>query len=206
MTTMNTSRKTKTSDLLLDTAQELMLREGYRAVSVDRIIETAGVSKGTFFYHFNSKEILAVKLFERFIEQRGAFFSLLIKEAEETETEPLAKLHKILDRIHEPFFWMGCDQPGCILGSFSYQLLDEIPVLKTIAQNAIKGWTTAFKPYLEAAINTGKENSADLENLAVMLFVIIQGSAITSRLLGENDTTKLQVQQFKNYLDLLSKQ
>ena len=43
---------------LLDTAEQLFYAEGIRAVSVDRLIGVARVTRATFYHHFSSKEDL----------------------------------------------------------------------------------------------------------------------------------------------------
>ena len=50
---------------LLDTAQQLFFVKGYDQTSVEAIINQVGVSKGTFYYYFKSKEDLLDKLVER---------------------------------------------------------------------------------------------------------------------------------------------
>ena len=52
-------------DELLDTAVQLFARDGYDATSINRIIETVGVSKGAFYHHFAAKEDLVTALAER---------------------------------------------------------------------------------------------------------------------------------------------
>ena len=43
-------------DQLLEAAGELFLNNGYRATSVNSIVDSIGISKGTFYYYFDSKE------------------------------------------------------------------------------------------------------------------------------------------------------
>jgi len=49
-------------DEFLDTAQQLFFTQGYDQTSVDAIIRKIGLSKGTFYYYFKSKEDLLDKL------------------------------------------------------------------------------------------------------------------------------------------------
>jgi len=49
-------------DEFLDTAQQLFFTQGYDQTSVDAIIHKMGLSKGTFYYYFESKEDLLDKL------------------------------------------------------------------------------------------------------------------------------------------------
>ena len=50
---------------ILDTAQTLFYSNGYEQTSINNIIEKIGISKGTFYYYFNSKEELLDSLAER---------------------------------------------------------------------------------------------------------------------------------------------
>ena len=45
---------------LLDAAVNVIRAKGYSAATVDDICRSAGVTKGGFFHHFESKEELAV--------------------------------------------------------------------------------------------------------------------------------------------------
>ena len=55
-------RADRTRRALLDAASALWRERGYDAVAVSDICARAGVSKGTFFYHFPAKEHLLVDL------------------------------------------------------------------------------------------------------------------------------------------------
>jgi AcrR family transcriptional regulator len=59
------SRKLKAADTrkkIYETARRLILEQGFDNVSVDSIVEAAGVAKGSFYVHFDSKDALAVDL------------------------------------------------------------------------------------------------------------------------------------------------
>ena len=66
------SRKEKaleTKKRLYAVADALFTQYGFDAVSVDRIVEEAGFSKGTFYVHFESKDRLLEALISDFVEQ-----------------------------------------------------------------------------------------------------------------------------------------
>lgn len=50
---------------ILDAAQALFLEHGYEATSVQQIIDRVGISKGAFYHHFESKEVLLDRLVGR---------------------------------------------------------------------------------------------------------------------------------------------
>lgn len=53
---------------LLEAASDLFLENGYRETSVNSIVESIGVSKGTFYYYFDSKEDVLDGLVKKFGE------------------------------------------------------------------------------------------------------------------------------------------
>lgn len=53
---------------LMDAAQALFLAKGFDAASVDQIVKAADVAKGTFYFHFKTKEAVLQALRTRFIE------------------------------------------------------------------------------------------------------------------------------------------
>ncbi|GGM30771.1 TetR/AcrR family transcriptional regulator [Promicromonospora citrea] len=54
-----------TRDRILDAATDLFYAHGIRAVSADKIIERAGITKVTFYRHFRTKDALVVAYLER---------------------------------------------------------------------------------------------------------------------------------------------
>lgn len=59
---------------LLDAARDVIRTQGYAATSVDDICGAAGLSKGSFFHHFASKEQLGIAAIEQFAEMAAVMF------------------------------------------------------------------------------------------------------------------------------------
>jgi len=58
---MNKVRTTNSAKIrILKTASDLFYRQGYRSTGTNEIINKAGVAKASFFYHFPTKEALAL--------------------------------------------------------------------------------------------------------------------------------------------------
>ena len=56
MPTLRAQQKQATRELLFDVAMRLYERHGYDAVNVDDIVRESGVARGTFYFHYDSKE------------------------------------------------------------------------------------------------------------------------------------------------------
>ncbi len=71
---------------ILATAKELFVQKGYSATSIDDIRVKSGMSKGSIYYHFKSKESLFLKLLEEnmheWIEQWTKLSASLTTETE----------------------------------------------------------------------------------------------------------------------------
>lgn len=55
----------ETKSMIFDTALRLFTKYGYENVTIDEITKQAGVSKGTFYTHFDSKESVLVEQFNK---------------------------------------------------------------------------------------------------------------------------------------------
>ena len=64
--------KGTSKEKLVRAARKLMLAQGYPITSVDDILEAAGVSKGSFYHYFDSKEELALTAMHEFLADGAA--------------------------------------------------------------------------------------------------------------------------------------
>src|SRR5512141_2599991 len=77
------SEETKTK--ILDSAIKLFSTRGFSAASVDDICEEAGISKGAFYHHFESKQALFLALLDSWLQAiDGAIEASKDKTAPET--------------------------------------------------------------------------------------------------------------------------
>lgn len=98
-----------TKDKLVQTAFELFGRNGFHNVGLDRIIDETGVSKQTFYNHFESKDDLVVAVLNhRHATEMKVFGDQLKRLA---GNDPRAKLYAIFDALEEWMNepeWRGC--------------------------------------------------------------------------------------------------
>ena len=89
------SRKFRRRDEILRTATDLFSEKSYHDVTMEEIAEEMGVSKGTIYNYFSSKENLYLEILKESFE---AIEALLHKEIENRDPAP-AKLKKLLTTI-----------------------------------------------------------------------------------------------------------
>src|SRR5215468_10694082 len=71
---VKTRDSTDTRGKLLLAARDVIRAKGYTATTVDDICASAGLTKGSFFHHFDSKEALGIAAVERFGAMAATLF------------------------------------------------------------------------------------------------------------------------------------
>lgn len=85
-------RAHRTRSRILRTAAAVFARSGYDGVSLNDIIDESGLTKGAFYFHFRSKEELAVAVFR----ERQAELLAGIQKAVRPEDDALGQLRAML--------------------------------------------------------------------------------------------------------------
>jgi AcrR family transcriptional regulator len=92
--------RTDTRDLILDAADRLLARYGYRKMTVDDIAQEVGIGKGTIYLHFSSKEEVALSRIDRVIDQlKDRLRALARQEAAAPERLRRMLLERVLFRF-----------------------------------------------------------------------------------------------------------
>lgn len=195
----------KTKQKILDAAQEQVLRQGFAGTSVDAIQDAAGISRGTFFYHFPSKDDLARALVARHAENDELNVDQMMARAENLASDPLQQALVFLGLNEEFFKGVGQPEAGCLFASFSYEagLFDE--ETRSMILKSIDHWRRVFGGKLEEAIERHGTRIDDVDPylLADVAYAIIQGAFILRRELDDADLMSNHVRQFRTHLELL---
>jgi AcrR family transcriptional regulator len=81
-------RRARTRAQIIEVGTTLLSERPLEAITVDAVVEAAGVAKGTFYYHFESIEELAVAVGERLAES----FDDLLAPARLELRDPIARI------------------------------------------------------------------------------------------------------------------
>src|SRR5690349_14587539 len=90
-------RRPPARERLLEAADRLFYAEGIHTVGIDRVIEEAGVAKGSLFYNFAGKDDLVAAYLARRHERRVA----RVQARFEGLSDPVEKLVAIFDVLHD---------------------------------------------------------------------------------------------------------
>lgn len=189
---------------IMDAAEELILGQGFALASVERIVEGAGVTKGTFFYHFDSKAGLAHALVERYAEYDETLLTTNLARAEGLSRDPLQQMLIFVGLFAESADALTEPYPGCLFASYCYEtgLFDEHTL--AVVDRAMLLWRerlgVKFREVLE---RYPPRLDVDPDSLADMMTVLLEGAFILSKTLKEPRVVAAQVRHYRNYLELL---
>lgn len=158
---------------IFETAQQLFYERGIRAVGVDEIVSTAGVTKPSLYRSFASKDDLVAACLESFAEEGK---DALMARVARAGGEPLAELRAIVDHyadeMNEPGF------RGCPMSNAAVEFPDEDNPGRAIAEGC--------KAELRELIGgiTRRLDIEDPEILADGLLLLIEGAYSSHQIFG----------------------
>jgi AcrR family transcriptional regulator len=79
-------------DLILDAADRLLARYGYRKMTMDHLAQEVGIGKGTIYLHFPSKEDVVLSHVDRIVERLKAELQVIARGG----GAPAARLRRML--------------------------------------------------------------------------------------------------------------
>jgi AcrR family transcriptional regulator len=174
---MTQQRGEETRSHILDVAGELFAERGYDATSLADICERAGVTKGAFYHHFESKQAVFLELRDRWLSPLEAQLTLT---RDEDQTLP-ELLQRVADMAREIFRAEGEEQRRQIF----LELLSaarQDPAILPAMLNPIQKYREWFAQLIAAGIKEGTLRKVDRELAAQMLISLGFGLLVLSLL------------------------
>ncbi len=96
---MRTKEGNKEKDII-EAAVEVFAKEGYHDAKITKIAQTAGVSTGSVYLYYESKEDILLEIFKGLWKELSTKTRLLVKR---TDIDPVGKLDGIIDLVFDMF-------------------------------------------------------------------------------------------------------
>ena len=193
-----------TRERILNEAHGLALAQGFGATSIDKVMERAGVTKGAFFHHFNSKADLAQALVLRYARQEEELVAATMARAERLSRDPLQRLLIFVGLFEEMFTGHSAPHPGCLFASFCYQseLVDDATIA-IISASMLKARKMLREKLQQVADAYPPSVTVSFDSLADLFTGIFEGAFILERTLQQPGVIAAQLGHYKQYLELL---
>lgn len=146
--------RASTREQILEAGRDFIHRQGYSASGIAEITAAAGVPKGSFYNHFESKEAFASVALESYWAQGEAAFALLAGDG--AADERVRAHFKAIDKSLSSESYAA----GCMLGNFAIEAGPLSESLRKHVAALFSRWTTRLAGCLEEGQKAGTISTA----------------------------------------------
>ena len=172
---------------VIEAGLETLHLHGFNGCGVQDITDAAGVPKGSFYNHFESKEALASEALERFW-QNGAGRRALLSDTTLDPVERLRRYFRVLSDIvvRQKF------ERGCLIGNFSSELSAQRKEIRDRLAAIYAAWARAIESCVREAEKAGRvQPRLPAATIATFLLNAWEGAVLRSKV--EQDKSPLDV-------------
>jgi TetR/AcrR family transcriptional repressor of nem operon len=193
-----TQHESKTK--ILDAALHVIRAKGYSATRIEDICATAGLTKGSFFHHFKSKEDLALSAADFWIEGTSALFAAAPFR---DHADPLDRLLAYVD-FRKALLIGELPDFTCLVGTMVQEVYDTHPALREACNRSIAGHAATLVPDIEEAMRRrGMHPEWTAESLAFYTQGAIQGGFILAKAQHSSEIAATCIDHLRRYIELL---
>ena len=198
MTATEVRHESKTK--LLDAALHVIRAKGYSATRIEDICEAAGLTKGSFFHHFDSKEELALAAADYWSEGSDALFTSATYHA---AADPVDRLLAYVD-FRRALLQGDLSDFTCLAGTMVQEVYDTHPAIRDACDRSISGHAATLIPDIEKAMRLrGLHPEWTAESLALYTQATLQGAFILAKAKHNREVAAACVDHLRRYLELL---
>ncbi|MDB5402696.1 MAG: TetR/AcrR family transcriptional regulator, transcriptional repressor for nem operon [Acetobacteraceae bacterium] len=164
---------------LLEAGVRTFSKAGFNGCSVQDITDAAGVPKGSFYNHFESKEALGAAALQHYWTD-GACDQLKILTR--LDMSPRERLRTYFEEATAEMAQIGFTC-GCLVGNMAAELSDHSPIIAIQLSAIFLGWSGQVAECIRAAQAAGEiESNADPDQLAAFVLNAWEGAVLRARI------------------------
>jgi TetR/AcrR family transcriptional repressor of nem operon len=181
----------------LDAALHVLRAKGYTATRVDDICEHAGLSKGSFFHHFKSKEDLALAAADHFAALADQSFA---SAPYQQRADPLERL---LGYVEYRSSILHGELPDytCLLGTMVQEVYDTHPEIRAACERHLGAHVDSLaRDITEAKARYAPSAPWTPQTLAVFAQAVVQGAFVLAKAKQSHDSAVECLRHLERYL------
>ncbi|ABS64155.1 transcriptional regulator, TetR family [Parvibaculum lavamentivorans DS-1] len=185
---------------ILDAARRLIRERGYTATTVDHLCAGAGVTKGAFFHHFESKEALAIAAASSWTETNKDFFGNAPFQA------PKDPLDRVLAYVDFRKSLMKGDLAGftCLMGTMLQETYASNPAIREACAADIFSHARMLEADIAAAMaDRGLDADWSARSLSLHIQAVLQGAFILAKAENGVRSARQTCDHLKRYIETL---
>ena len=183
---------------LLEAGVRIFSKSGFNGCSVQDITECAGVPKGSFYNHFDSKEALGAAALEHYWSDGACIRLDILNQPDKT---PLARLKAYFEEVSAGVAQMDYTC-GCLIGNMAAELSDHSPIISNQLSEIYKSWSRRVGDCIREAQASGEVSSgADPDMLATFMLNAWEWAVLRARIeKGDNPLREFNQMLFTTLL------
>lgn len=185
---------------LLDAALSVVRAKGYTATRIEDLCAEAGVTKGSFFHHFASKDDLMLAAVAHWDEMTGGLFA---QASYHDLDDPLARLLAYLD-FRKTLLTGDLPDFTCFAGMITQEAYETKPQIVAACARSISGHAKTLEADIREAMQSyGVGEGWSAESLALHTQAVLQGAFILAKAKGGAAIAADSIDHLHRYLTLL---
>jgi len=185
---------------LLNSALDVIRAKGYAGTTVDDICHKAGITKGSFFHHFKSKDELALAAAAYWSSLTEGFFAAAPYRKEKN---PLDRLFGYLD-FRGAILSAEIPEYTCLLGTLIQETYATHPEIRSACDRGMSLHIAVLTGDIEAAKQLYAPTAPwSAESVGYFIQAVLQGSFIFAKAKQSPDVVRENLSHLRRYLGLL---
>jgi TetR/AcrR family transcriptional regulator, transcriptional repressor for nem operon len=185
---------------LLNATIKVVRTKGYNATHIEDVCAEAGVTKGSFFHHFKSKDDLALAAMEYWKAFSGELFA---NAPYHLAKDPLDRVLAYID-FRKTILTGELPEFTCFAGTMVQETYATNPQLQAACESSICGHAKTLEADIEEAIRKyGIAEQVTAGSLARHTQCVIQGAFILAKATGSAAVAAESIDHLRRYFTLL---